>query len=283
MTQAGDGRRHLIARVFGILDAFTPEHPWLTLSELSRRTGLPIATVHRLTAQLVCEGALERNADGRYSIGIRLWQVALREPRNLQLRDGACRVLTRLQQSTGSTVLVSVLDKEDTVIIERLSGEGEGRRNGGRIGERCLARATPQGQLLMAYATAADDLTALEQQIRCRIQRTGMAVRYGRHAGEPFAVAAPVRNAAGMVIAALSVERPAGLRRTEPVIEAVRATAEAISRALRLPGEGPLSRALGEGAWDHGRFTASTAAASAVAAAAVRGCPGSRGASAPAE
>ena len=48
------------SKVLAILDAFSPERPELTLSELAERTGLTLPTLHRRAAELVEWGALER-------------------------------------------------------------------------------------------------------------------------------------------------------------------------------------------------------------------------------
>jgi DNA-binding IclR family transcriptional regulator len=152
MPQAPDGQRHLVVRVFGILEAFSPDHPWLTLSDIRRRTRLPVATVHRLVTQLTAIGALERGADGRYSIGIRLWEIATLEPRGHQLRDVARPFLFRLQENIGSTVLLSVLDGTETVVIEHVQALGETGPRMSRIGGRSPARSTPAGRVLASFA-----------------------------------------------------------------------------------------------------------------------------------
>ena len=59
------GERSLIGRAFIVLGAFDAKSPRLTQSEISRRSGLPLPTVHRLCGQLVAEGALERRSDGK--------------------------------------------------------------------------------------------------------------------------------------------------------------------------------------------------------------------------
>ncbi len=61
--------------------------PELTVTELARRTGLPLTTTHRLAGELVAGGALERGEDGRYRIGLRLWEIASLAPRGLGLRE----------------------------------------------------------------------------------------------------------------------------------------------------------------------------------------------------
>jgi hypothetical protein len=54
------------AKLLGLLDAYTEGSAAYTLSELSRRTGLPLTTAHRLVGELQRWGGLERGEDGRY-------------------------------------------------------------------------------------------------------------------------------------------------------------------------------------------------------------------------
>src|ERR1044072_948890 len=68
--------RSVTGRVLSVLDAFAGEHRRLTLSDISRRTGMPLATTHRLVGELLSWGALERTRSGRYEIGLHLWAVA---------------------------------------------------------------------------------------------------------------------------------------------------------------------------------------------------------------
>jgi DNA-binding IclR family transcriptional regulator len=71
-----DTPRTVLGRATAILDSFTRERPVLRLMEISRRTGLPTATVHRVIAELCEWGAVERTADLRYRIGPRLGRLA---------------------------------------------------------------------------------------------------------------------------------------------------------------------------------------------------------------
>lgn len=70
----------MIGRVLAILGAFGPDHPSLTLSEISQVTGLPATTTYRLLAQMTQWGALTRTADRRYWIGPRLVELAALTP-----------------------------------------------------------------------------------------------------------------------------------------------------------------------------------------------------------
>ena len=71
-----DTPRSVLARALTILDSFTRERPVLGLMEISRRTGLPAATVSRVVRELCEWGAVERTANLRYRIGPRLGRLA---------------------------------------------------------------------------------------------------------------------------------------------------------------------------------------------------------------
>jgi len=63
-------------RLLSTLEAFGPDSRALTLSEISRSTGLPLTTTFRIVAELAEWGALERRPDRRYTIGYRLARLA---------------------------------------------------------------------------------------------------------------------------------------------------------------------------------------------------------------
>jgi DNA-binding IclR family transcriptional regulator len=82
MKRKQDTPQSVIGRVLAILNAFGPDQPSLSLSEISRLTGLPATTTFRLLAQLTEWGALTRSADRRYWIGPRLVDLAMVAPRS---------------------------------------------------------------------------------------------------------------------------------------------------------------------------------------------------------
>jgi DNA-binding IclR family transcriptional regulator len=65
----------ILGRFLLILDVFGAAKSPLTLSEISRRTGLPLTTALRLLTQLTDSDALERTDDRRYRIGPRMAPV----------------------------------------------------------------------------------------------------------------------------------------------------------------------------------------------------------------
>src|SRR4051794_240593 len=107
-------------RATAVLGAFDGEHRCLTLSQLSRRSGLPLATVHRLAADLVEGRLLVRRGDGRYEIGARMWRLGMLAPAT-SLRELALPHLQDLVAATRHTVHPAVPGGATPLGIERLS------------------------------------------------------------------------------------------------------------------------------------------------------------------
>ena len=83
-------------RVLAILSAFNADSDAMSLSGIARAASLPLSTAHRLVGELAEWGALERAEDGRYRIGLRLWEVGALAPRSLGLRERAMPFLEDL-------------------------------------------------------------------------------------------------------------------------------------------------------------------------------------------
>jgi DNA-binding IclR family transcriptional regulator len=238
-------------RALRVLAAFSAERPELGITELSRRAGLPLTTAHRIVGELAGWGALERGEDGRYRIGLRLWEVGALAPRGLGLRESAMPFLEDLYEVTKQNVQLAVLDGTEVVYLERISGRGAVNvitRVGGRlplhatgVGLVLLANADPE---LQEHVLAAplrrytpktictpDDLRRALAEVR----RVGVAVSDGQIELIALSIAAPVRGRRGDVVAALSVVVPAETSDARAYIPVVRAAARGISRALGAP------------------------------------------------
>ncbi|MGZ4594148.1 MAG: IclR family transcriptional regulator [Actinomycetes bacterium] len=235
-------------RVLALLATFTAEEPELTLTQLSRRTGLPMPTVHRLAGELVAWGALERADRGPFRIGLRLWEVAALAPRGLGLRDRAMPYLEDLFEATRQHVQLAVLDGHEAVYVERLSARGAVGVVS-RVGGRLPLHATGVGQVLLAHSprevqeevlrgplAALTPKTVVEpvelRRVLAHVRRSGVAVCDGQVELRSLSVAAPVRGPGGVVVAALSVVVPSTEHGASSYVAAVRAAARGISRAL---------------------------------------------------
>ncbi|WP_345342227.1 IclR family transcriptional regulator [Rhodococcus olei] len=237
----------MLGRAFGVLNCFSVDRPRQTQSDLSRRTGLPLPTVHRLCAQLVEQGALVRGADGRYEIGVRLWELGALAPRAHGLRQVAMPYLEDLYEATHENVQLVVREGTEALYIERISARGAVAVVG-RAGGRLPLHASSGGLVLLAHggpdlldAVLAAGLERFTpstittehrlRQVLDEIRRTGFVVCREHLNLGTLAVAAPILRRTGAVVASISVvvgvaEDPA------PLVPALRAAALGISRGL---------------------------------------------------
>jgi DNA-binding IclR family transcriptional regulator len=241
----------VVERVLDVLGAFTSERPVLTLSELSRRAGLPLSTTHRLAAELVRRGALQRDEQGRFRVGLWLWEVASLAPHEAQLREGAMPFLEDLYEATHQNVQLAVLDGVEVVYLERLSGR-QAVNVISRVGGRLPLHATGVGLVLLAHAPAhvQEEVLAAPlkrftrktihspEQLRrvlADVRRKGYAVSDGQIELPALSVAAAVHGPSDAVVASISVVVPAEGTDPRTLVPAVRAAARGISRTLGAP------------------------------------------------
>ncbi|MER7083252.1 transcriptional regulator, IclR family [Saccharopolyspora kobensis] len=239
------------SRLFRILEAFSPERPSLTLSAISRHSGLALTTTHRLVGELAGWGALERAADGSYRIGLRIYELAGLTPRGTLLREVAMPFLGDLYEATRQNVQLGVRDGDEVVYVERISGR-EAVPVVSRPGGRLPLHATGVGLVLLAHADPGRQEAVLSaplkrftertiadaRQLRrtlADVRRQGFAISDRQIELSTLSVAAPVHDDTDEVIAALSIVVPAD--RTDPMalVPAVRAAARGLSRALGSP------------------------------------------------
>ncbi|MEV8441372.1 IclR family transcriptional regulator [Actinosynnema sp. NPDC051121] len=144
-------RRSTAGRALALLGVFDAAHPRLKLTELARRADLPLATVHRLAGELVSWGALERDAEGCYSIGLRLWEAATLAPVAGRLREIALPFMQDLYGTTRENIHLAVHDGFDALYVEKLSGHRSVPVIS-RIGARLPLHPTGVGKALLARA-----------------------------------------------------------------------------------------------------------------------------------
>jgi DNA-binding IclR family transcriptional regulator len=246
-----------IVRALQLLETFSPDHTGLTLTEMARRSGLPLTTTHRIVGDLLAWGALERDTDGRFRIGLRLWETASLAPRGLGLRELALPFLEDLSQVTQENVQLAVREDHEVVYVERIAGRTAVpvfTRVGGRfpmpptgVGLVLLAHAPAevQEEILSAPLPRFTEKTIVSprqlRQVLSEVRRTGVAISDRQVTMDALSVAAPVWGRGGDVVAAISVVVHADEVRPTTLVPVVRAAARGISRALGLPATGSMS------------------------------------------
>lgn len=134
-----------------ILNAFSGASQ-LTLAQISRRTGVPRSSVHRMLERLVQLGWLRR--DGlQYRLGLRLFELGAAAIQQDRLHNVALPYLRELRRITGHTVHLAVLDGADVLYLDKMHG-AFGVEIDTRPGGRRPAAATSLGKILIANAPA---------------------------------------------------------------------------------------------------------------------------------
>jgi DNA-binding IclR family transcriptional regulator len=249
VVRTGTGES-VLSRAIRIIEVFSATEPALPVTEIARRTGLHVATTSRLIAELVDHGLLERCADRRVRIGVRMWELGWRASPRLGLRDAAMPFLEDLHAVVGHHAQLGVLEGGDVLFIERLSAR-DAVINYSRIAGRLAWPHSSSGLVLMAHEPVEVQEAELSrplqpptaaafrspQQLRAALadaRRQQSAVLAGHQHPDAAGVAVPVRDGRGDVVAALSVIVPND-GRAQSLVPALLAAARGITRAVSEP------------------------------------------------
>jgi DNA-binding IclR family transcriptional regulator len=242
----------VLAKVFKILDLLQAYPSGLDLNSVSQRTGIHKSTTYRFLACLEQEGYLVRNEQSAYVLGVKLLQLGAVSDQHHVLRESSDPSLRELWQATAETVNLGVLEGGNILFLRVLESPHAFRLVSG-IGARRSLHCTAMGKALAAFlpsrqesqilnsihfeAVTPHTLTNLAQFKKDleRIRYYGYALNDEESVLGARAIGAPVLNAEGTAVAAVSVSGPI-TRITEgkiPILaEAVKRTAREIAARL---------------------------------------------------
>ncbi|HYM84615.1 MAG TPA: IclR family transcriptional regulator [Candidatus Dormibacteraeota bacterium] len=195
------------------------------VTELARRLGLHKSTASRLLATLEKRGLVEQDDEtGKYRLGLVVIRLAERAERTLDLRGLAMPELEQLARLTHETTALGVLDGEVVLTIAQVDGPNliavgdwtgraaplhcvaPGKVLMAALAERDVARIVRRGLVRYTDRTVVELEPLLEEL--SRVRRRGYATALGEYELGLNAVAAPVVDARGQVIAAVDVRGP---------------------------------------------------------------------------
>lgn len=212
-----------LARGLAMLEVFDDQHPELTLSELARALGTNKPTARRFVQTLVDLGYLEPRPGKRYRLGVRSLDLGRRYLAGLDLPTVVRPFLHELAQATGESCNLAIRDGADVVYLVRVQAAPRILSVNLQVGSRLPVHATSLGKALVADASALDlvgmlgtppwpaytaqtrrDPEALAPDL-AHVQAYGFALADGELEPGLRSIAAPVRGAAGQVVAAVNV------------------------------------------------------------------------------
>lgn len=217
------------ARGLAVIRAFDAVHPELSLAEVARRAEVPRAAARRFLRTLEVLGYV--HSDGKtFRLTPRVLELGFAYLSALTLPEIAQPHLERLSHELDESVSAAVLDGSEIVYVARVAT----RRImsvGITIGTRFPAAQTSMGRVLLA---ASDPGHAPE------VRDAGWALVDQELEPGLRAIAAPVRDRSGEVVAAVNVSTSAARTSLEQLREvylpALLRTTAAIERELHAPG-----------------------------------------------
>jgi DNA-binding IclR family transcriptional regulator len=198
----------VLDKSFVVLDAIaaTPR----SLSELVTETALPRATAYRLAAALEAHRLVARDADGRFILGPRVSELAAARPDPLVAATGG--VLAWVRDECEESAQLYRRDGRERVCLATAE-RAHGLRTTVPVGSRLPLTAGSGAQVLCAWAD--DELLAdvlpeavFSERTLAEVRRRGWAQSVAQREAGVASVSAPVRDAAGTVVAALSISGP---------------------------------------------------------------------------
>jgi IclR family KDG regulon transcriptional repressor len=241
-----------VERALQIMGCFDDEHPERGISEIAQAVGLHKATAYRIVTTLVNYSYLEWVADGqKYRLGLELSNLGFKVIRRMDLRREALPYMKQYVREWDETCDLSIFDQGRVFYIEILRGN-HALTIAAAVGQRLPAHCTASGKLFLAYLPEAELDAILSRPLNVYTDNTvtspdelnkqfeiirnqGYAVDYEEYEVGVCAVAAPIFNRGGNVIAAIGGPSPISRmtpERINEIAEAFKDAAKAISQRM---------------------------------------------------
>jgi DNA-binding IclR family transcriptional regulator len=239
--------RSVTSRALDVLGAFDAQHMRQTLSQLARRTGMPVPTCYRLLRDLAEWGAVTRHEDGTYTVGQRIAQLGLLAPLERGLRQTAAPFMQDVLFATRQIVNLFILDGAEALLLDRIAGTRVGAPIA-RPGDRLPLHTSAGGKVLLAHGsaelleaaverlapetrTSIADRDRLERELEL-VRERGYGTTEGEHSSGAYGLAVPVRGTEGEVVAALGIVTLARITDFQRIVPALQVASAAITRSL---------------------------------------------------
>ncbi|MDD9878390.1 MAG: IclR family transcriptional regulator [Magnetovibrio sp.] len=236
-----------------VLDALFESDRPMGLADISATLDLPRQTVHRIVRQLEDLDLIRRDfARDHFSVGARMVTLSLNALHAAYRLAPMRTVLKDLVATIGETCNIGILDRDGVVYIDRVECDWPLRLQF-RPGSRVSVHATAIGKLLLAHLpsrtrkrliTAAPlpaltentitDPDVLEEELKT-IRRRGYATNDSENLTGLIALAVPIYDGDGKVVAGLAVHAPdarMSVKKAEEHLPTMRAVAAAMQKHI---------------------------------------------------
>ena len=248
-------RNSTAERALEILMMFGEQRPSVTASEVAGYLDVARSTAYRYIQSLTNAGFLEEGASGGFQLGPRILELAHIARRSGSLAEYARPVMRQLASATGETVLLTRLTGHTAFCVDRADAVQRVMRLSYEPGQTLPVNAGAGAYVLLAWLpeTEVDQIIAhvafeaftantittasgLKKKLK-ETRRLGFAVSRAELDLDVVGIAAPIRDSADRVVAALSVAASASRvsdRDVPGLAKAVVGSAELVTARLRL-------------------------------------------------
>jgi DNA-binding IclR family transcriptional regulator len=194
------------------------------VTAIATEIGVHKSTAFRLVSALENAGLVEQAGDrGKYRLGMGILRLAGATTARLDVVQEARPICRRLASTTGETVNIAVLSGHSALYVDQVAGASSLQAHNW-VGQHIPLHATSNGKVLLselgpdelnetlgALAAYTDATITTKKQLRREIEEVraaGYAVAIDELEVGLTAVAAPIRNAHGDIVASLSLSGP---------------------------------------------------------------------------
>ena len=251
-NRAAKARLSSVANSIRLLGSFSGEENELGITTLATRLRLAKSTVHRLATTLTSSRFLEQNGEtGKYRLGLALFELGALVRRRMDVANEARPKLRELLEKTGETVQLGIVDHFSVLYVYEMESR-RAIRMAAAVGARAPLHCTAVGKVLLAsqpqdYVKQVLDLGLTSYTPKTVTRRDAVLAMLSEVSARDYAtddeeseiglraIASPVRNHTGAVIAAVGVAAPVqrmNKKAMQTCVPDVLATATAISARL---------------------------------------------------
>jgi IclR family acetate operon transcriptional repressor len=238
-----------VDRALTLLEALARSGGGVALTDLSASAHLNISTCHHLLATLVKWGYVAKAPGRRYALGARGLHLGQAFLKQVDLPRRAQPFVERINEETGESVHLAVLQGDAIITLLRRDGRHAVRVDTGAVGGSDAAHASATGKAMLAWLPEHEirrilqakrmvqytphtitNADALIEELRL-VRRNGHAVDREEFQPGVICVGAAIRDHLGAVVGAISASAPT-LRATDEHLNRMRQAVMAAARSL---------------------------------------------------
>lgn len=216
-TELQKAKYSTLQNAIRLLNLFSIDQSELSVTEIATKLEVAKSTAHRILISLESEGLIMKEPKSNlYRLGISFLSLGHAITKNMRIYNHSSNILKFLQQSTGETASVMVLENEYSYVIN-IEESDYPIRYSAYIGQKEPVSCSSSGLTILAFQSAKDINFMKEkafilvqdfQQKIDFIHKNGYYVSMDEFYENVTSISVPVRNGVGEVIAALSIAGP---------------------------------------------------------------------------